>query len=48
MAYHTGPAWLDGTSTAPEAVLNAAQTKAFLKLADNLDLFGMDGMVGNI
>ena len=39
MADFTGPAWLDGTKSAPEAVLNASQTKAFLKLADNLDKF---------
>jgi hypothetical protein len=39
MANFTGPAWLDGTKSAPEAVLNASQTKAFLKLADNLDRF---------
>lgn len=37
IADFTGPAWLDGTKSAPEAVLNAAQTKAFMKLADNLD-----------
>ena len=30
MAYATGPAWLDGTKTKPEAVLNAKQTE-FLK-----------------
>ena len=30
MAYATGPAWLDGTKTKPEAVLNAKQTD-FLK-----------------
>jgi len=37
MANFTGPAWLDGTQTAPEAVLDAAQTKAFMNIADNLD-----------
>ena len=37
IADFTGPAWLDGTKSAPEAVLNAAQTKAFMKLANNLD-----------
>jgi len=37
IADFTGPAWLDGTKTAPEAVLNAAQTKAFMNIADNLD-----------
>ena len=30
IADYTGPAWLDGTKSSPEAVLNAAQTK-FLK-----------------
>ena len=43
MADFTGPAWLDGTQSAPEAVLNAAQTKAFMKLADNLDKFDTIG-----
>lgn len=37
IADFTGPAWLDGTKSAPEAVLNAAQTKAFMNIADNLD-----------
>jgi hypothetical protein len=46
MVYHTGTAWLDGTKTAPEAVLNAAQTKAFLKLADHLDVFDTEGGIG--
>lgn len=32
----TGPAWLDGTKTAPEYVLNAEQTKAFLSLINSL------------
>ena len=32
----TGPAWLDGTPSEPEYVLNAKQTQAFLKLADVL------------
>ena len=32
----TGLAWLDGTSSEPEYVLNARQTDAFLKLADVL------------
>lgn len=31
-----GPAWLDGSTTEPEYVLNARQTDAFLKLADVL------------
>ena len=45
MSYHTGPAWLDGTKSAPEAVLDAAQTQAFLKLADHFD--ELEGAVGN-
>lgn len=32
----TGPAWLDGTFSEPEYVLNARQTDAFLRLADVL------------
>ena len=32
----TGPAWLDGTLSRPEYVLNADQTQAFLKLANVL------------
>lgn len=36
MVYGTGPAWLDGTRTNPEAVLNAMQTKAFLQFTDDL------------
>jgi hypothetical protein len=36
MVYGTGPAWLDGTRTNPEAVLNAMQTKAFLRFTDDL------------
>lgn len=37
----TGPAWLDGTPTKPELVLNAADTKNFLALRDVLgDVMG--------
>ena len=40
-AYHTGPAWLDGTSSRPEAVLNALQTEHFIKFTNALDnMFG--------
>ncbi len=38
IADFTGPAWLDGTKSAPEAVLNAAQTKAFMRLGRYLEL----------
>ena len=36
LANYTGFAWLDGTPSEPEYVLNARQTDAFLKLADVL------------
>ena len=40
MADFTGPAWLDGTRSAPEIVLNAQDTRNFLQLRDVLsDLF---------
>ena len=45
MVYNTGPAWLDGTTSAPEAVLNANQTRAFLQLADHFD--ELNGATGN-
>jgi hypothetical protein len=32
----TGPAWLDGTPTKPEYVLNAEQTSRFFELIDVL------------
>lgn len=34
LADFTGPAWLDGTHSNPEYVLNAAQTEGFLQLVD--------------
>ena len=36
LANYTGPAWLDGSPSEPEYVLNARQTDAFLKLAEVL------------
>ena len=36
MANFTGPAWLDGSKSKPEYVLNAEQTKAFFTLVDVL------------
>jgi hypothetical protein len=36
LADFTGPAWLDGTKSRPEYVLNADQTKAFFTLVDVL------------
>lgn len=37
LADFTGPAWLDGTRSRPEYVLNAAQTQGFLRLVNILD-----------
>jgi hypothetical protein len=37
LADFTGPAWLDGTKSKPEYVLNANQTKAFFTLVDVLE-----------
>ena len=36
LADFTGPAWLDGTKSRPEYILNADQTKAFFTLVDVL------------
>jgi peptidoglycan hydrolase-like protein with peptidoglycan-binding domain len=36
LADFTGPAWLDGTRSKPEYILNADQTKAFFTLVDVL------------
>jgi len=37
LATQTGPAWLDGTPSKPELVLNAQDTKNFMALKDVLD-----------
>jgi hypothetical protein len=37
LADFTGPAWLDGTKSRPEYVLNADQTKRFFSLVDVLE-----------
>ena len=37
LADFTGPAWLDGTKSKPEYILNADQTKAFFNLVDVLE-----------
>lgn len=37
LADFTGPAWLDGTKSRPEYVLNAGQTEAFFSLVDVLE-----------
>lgn len=43
MADFTGPAWLDGTKSAPEAVLNASQTEAFMRFVKHLDKLDANG-----
>jgi hypothetical protein len=37
LADFTGPAWLDGTPSKPEYILNAAQTERFFSLVDILE-----------
>jgi hypothetical protein len=37
IADFTGPAWLDGTPSRPEYVLNSAQTERFFSLVDVLE-----------
>ena len=39
LANFTGPAWLDGTPSRPEYILNADQTERFFTLVDVLDSF---------
>lgn len=39
LADFTGPAWLDGTKSRPEYVLNSAQTERFFSLVDVLERF---------
>lgn len=41
LADFTGPAWLDGTKSKPEYILNADQTKAFFTLVDVLSGLNM-------
>ena len=41
---YTGPAWVDGSYSRPEAVLNALQTEHFIKFTNALD--NMYGQVG--
>ena len=45
LADFTGPAWLDGTKSSPELVLNAEDTKNFIQLKDILSNI-MTGEVG--
>ena len=46
MANFTGPAWLDGTKSRPEAVLNATDTQNFIELRDVLSSL-RSGVTGN-
>lgn len=43
LADYTGPAWLDGTKTRPEMVLNARDTQNFLELRDLLSTMASSG-----
>lgn len=43
LADFTGPAWLDGTPSRPEYVLNAKQTERFFSLVDVLENFNSQG-----
>ena len=47
LASFTGPAWLDGTPSKPEAVLNALQTEHFIKFTNALDNMFGSGNVAN-
>ena len=42
LADFTGPAWLDGTPSKPEYILNAAQTEKFFSLIDVLEGYNTD------
>ena len=42
IADFTGPAWLDGTPSKPEYVLNSAQTERFFSLIDVLEKYDAD------
>ena len=42
LADFTGPAWLDGTKSRPEYILNAEQTKSFFQLVDVLSGLNSD------
>ena len=48
LATFTGPAWLDGTRNAPEAVLNPLQTEHFMHFTDTLDKMYANGNGGNM
>jgi hypothetical protein len=42
LADFTGPAWLDGTPSKPEYILNSAQTERFFSLIDVLENYKND------
>ena len=42
LADFTGPAWLDGTPSKPEYILNSEQTERFFSLIDVLERFDSD------
>lgn len=44
---YTGPSWLDGSPQNPEMVLNALQTKHFIKFVDVLDKVCTNNIAGN-
>lgn len=44
LASYTGIAWLDGTSSKPERVLNAQQTESFERLVNVMDSLRMSGV----
>ena len=46
LADYTGPAWLDGTKSRPELVLNARDTENFIQLKDILSSI-LSGSLGN-
>lgn len=46
LADYTGPAWLDGTKSKPEAVLNPLQTKHFIEFVNVLDsIFSKNNLI---
>lgn len=47
LADFTGPAWLDGTKTRPELVLNARDTENFIALRDVLESFNHHSDITN-
>lgn len=47
LADFTGPAWLDGTKSRPELVLNARDTQNFIQLKDILSAILSKNLIGN-